>query len=292
MSSRAYMFMALALLVGFVGFNSVFAVTETEKAVKFRFGEIVRSDYEPGLYFMFPFINNVQKFDNRIMTLDNRPERILTGEVKYVNVDFFLKWRIIDVELFYTATSGGDVLLANQRLFSIITDGLKQEFSKRTIKEVVSADRNELMDTMMSNAQTVASQLGIKLIDVRVKRVDLPEAVSDSVFNRMRQERDRIAKQLRAEGAQESETIQAQADRQRTVILAEAYRDAQIIRGEGDALSAEIYAKAYTQNAEFYSFYRSMQAYRRSIGNDRDILVIKPDNEFFRYLNQPSGRRE
>ena len=292
MSSRAYLFMALVLLVGFVGFNSVFTVSETEKAIKFRFGEIIRSDYEPGLYFMIPFINNVQKLEDRILTLDNRPERILTGEVKYVNVDFFLKWRIGDVVSFYTATSGGDLLMANQRLYSIITDGLKQEFSKRTIKEVVSADRNELMDSMMVSAQTVATQLGIELIDVRVKRVDLPEAVSDSVFNRMRQERDRIAKQLRAEGAQESETIQAQADRERTIILAEAYRDAQKIRGERDAGSAAIYANAYSQNAEFYSFYRSMEAYRNSIGKGQDILVLKPDNEFFRYLNQQSGASE
>ena len=292
MSAKAYLFLALALLVGILGFNSTFVVTETEKAVKFRFGKIVKSDFTPGLYFMVPFVNNVRKFEDRILTLDNRPERILTGEVKYVNVDFFLKWRITDVETFYTATSGGDEVLANQRLYSIITDGLKQEFSKRTIKEVVSADRDELMDTMMANAQVVASELGIELIDVRVKRVDLPEAVSDSVFNRMRQERDRIAKQLRAEGAQESETIQAQADRNRTIILAEAYRDAQKIRGLGDATAAKIYAEAYSQNEEFYSFHRSMQAYRKSIGNDRDILVLKPDNEFFRYLNQPSGSSE
>ncbi len=292
MSAKAYLFLALALLVGILGYNSTFVVMETEKAVKFRFGEIIKSDFTPGLYFMVPFVNNVRKFEDRILTLDNRPERILTGEVKYVNVDFFLKWRITDVEAFYVATSGGDEFLANQRLYSIITDGLKQEFSKRTIKEVVSADRNELMDTMMANAQSVASELGIELIDVRVKRVDLPEAVSDSVFNRMRQERDRIAKQLRAEGAQESETIQAQADRNRTIILAEAYRDAQKIRGLGDATSAKIYAEAYSQNEEFYSFHRSMQAYRKSIGNDRDILVLKPDSEFFRYLNQPSGSSE
>lgn len=292
MSSRAYMLLTLVLLVMAVGYNSIFTVSETEKAVKFRFGEIVRSDYQPGLYFMFPFVNNVRKFEDRILTLDNRPERILTGEVKYVNVDFFLKWRIIDVESFYTATSGGQELIASQRLFSIITDGLKQEFSKRTIQEVVSADRNELMDTMMATAQGVASELGIELIDVRVKRVDLPEAVSDSVFNRMREERNRIAKQLRAEGAQESEQIQALADRERTVLLAEAYRDAQTIRGEGDALSAKIYASAYSQNEEFYSFHRSMQAYRKSIGNNQDILVLKPDSEFFRYLNQRKGSSE
>jgi membrane protease subunit HflC len=268
---------------------SVFVVHEREQAIKFRFGEIINADLKPGLHFKVPFINNVIKFSDQILTLDNRPERFLTGERKFVLVDFFVKWRISDVTGFYIAT-GGDELIASQRLFAIITDSLRKEFARRTIQEVVAGERAELMDGMMARARVVAAELGITIVDIRVKRIDLPDEVSGSVFERMRQERVRIAKQFRAEGAEMSVKIRAEADRLRTVMLAEAYRDAQVTRGEGDAEAAAIYAKAYQKNPEFYSFYRSLQAYRKSLGLQQDLLLIKPDSEFFRYLKSADGK--
>jgi membrane protease subunit HflC len=289
MQTRFYGIMALlaAVLLGLS--MSVFVVHEREQAIKFRFGEIINADLKPGLHFKVPFINNVIKFSDQILTLDNRPERFLTGERKFVLVDFFVKWRISDVTGFYIAT-GGDELIASQRLFAIITDSLRKEFARRTIQEVVAGERAELMDGMMARARVVAAELGITIVDIRVKRIDLPDEVSGSVFERMRQERVRIAKQFRAEGAEMSVKIRAEADRLRTVMLAEAYRDAQVTRGEGDAEAAAIYAKAYQKNPEFYSFYRSLQAYRKSLGLQQDLLLIKPDSEFFRYLKSADGK--
>jgi membrane protease subunit HflC len=289
MQTRFYGVVAL-LAVVLLGLSmSVFVVHEREQAIKFRFGEIIKADFEPGLHFKVPFINNVIKFSDQILTLDNRPERFLTGERKFVLVDFFVKWRISDVRGFYVAT-GGDELIASQRLFAIITDSLRKEFARRTIQEVVAGERGELMDGMMARARTVASELGITIVDIRVKRIDLPDEVSGSVFERMRQERVRIAKQFRAEGAEMSVKIRAEADRQRTVMLAEAYRDAQVTRGEGDAQAAAIYAQAYQKNADFYSFYRSLEAYRHSLGLEQDLLLLKPDSEFFRYLKSADGK--
>jgi membrane protease subunit HflC len=272
----------LALVVGSM---SVFVVDERERAIKFRFGEILRSDYEPGLHFKIPFINNVQFFPSRILTITNPQELFLTFEKKNLFVDFFIKWRIKDVANYYRATRGEEILAA-QRLLEIVKDGIRSEFAKRTVPQVVTAERRELMDDMLSQAKTNALQLGIEVIDVRVKRIEFSDEVSESVFNRMRQERARTAAELRAEGAENAEQIRADADRQRTVILAEAYRDAEIVRGQGDAIAAETYANAYKKNAEFYRFYRSMEAYRRSIGTGNDILVLDSDSDFFRYMNK------
>lgn len=281
---RVLTFVAVAILL-FI-WQCIFIVDERDLALRFKFGEIIQTDYEPGLYLKwFAPVNNVLKFPDRILTSDNRPERFLTGETKFVLVDFFIKWRITDAAQYYRSF-GGLESSAQARLIEIVTDGMKDEFASRTIQEVVSAERSELMDEMLIASREVAAQLGVDIVDVRVKRIDLPDEVSGSVYDRMRQERGRTAKLLRAEGEETSERIKAEAERQRTVILAEAYRDAERIRGEGDARSAEIYADAYNNNKEFYAFYRSMEAYRRSLTNGSDILVLEPDSEFFRYFNQ------
>lgn len=289
MQNKFYGLLTLVAVVLLGLSMSVFVVHEREQAIKLRFGEIIKADFEPGLHFKVPLINNVIKFSDQILTLDNRPERYLTSERKFVLVDFFVKWRISDVTGFYIATAG-DELMASQRLFAIITDSLRKEFARRTIQEVVAGERAELMNEMMARASKVAAELGITIVDIRVKRIDLPDEVSGSVFERMRQERVRIAKQLRAEGAEMSVKIRAEADRERTVMLAEAFRDAQTTRGEGDAIAAAIYSGAYLQNPEFYSFYRSLQAYRQSLGLEQDLLVLKPDSEFFRYLKSADGK--
>lgn len=276
----------VAVLVLALLSQSVFVVTESELAVMFRFGEIVRSDFKPGLHFKVPIYNDVLKFERRLLTINNPSEAFLTNEKKNLIVDFFVKWRITDAAQYYRSTAGNESVAA-QRLLEIIKDGLRAEFAKRTIQQVVAAERTELIGDMLARGSDTARELGITVADVRVKRLDLPDEVSESVFNRMRQERARVASQLRAEGAEASERIRAEADRQRTVIIAEAYRDAERLRGEGDARAAEIYAAAYEKNPEFYAFYRSMRAYREALGSDRDVLVISPDGEFFKYLNDP-----
>jgi membrane protease subunit HflC len=280
---RVGVFILVAVVV--VTMTSVFYVDERDLAVKFRFGEIMNADYEPGLHFKIPIINNVQFFPRRILTINNPQELFLTKEKKNLFVDFFIKWRINDVAEYYRATRGEELLSA-QRLLEIVKDGIRAEFAKRTVPEVVSAERRELLDDMLTNAKKNAMQLGIEVIDVRVKRIEFSDTVSESVFNRMRQERARVAAELRAEGAENAEQIRADADRQRTVILAEAYRDAEKIKGQGDAVAAETYAKAFNKNQEFYRFYRSIEAYRRSIGTGQDILVLDTDSDFFRYMNQ------
>lgn len=280
----------IALLVAaLVASMSFFTVSETELALKLRFGEIIRADYEPGLHFKWP-IDNVLKFEKRLMTVDTRPERFLTGGTKYVLIDFFVKWRIIDVDLFYRAT-GGSEPIAITRLLSIITDGLRKSVAERSIQQLVSAERSDFMEGMLISTREISSELGIDLIDVRVKRIDLPDEVSGSVFERMRQERVRIAKQLRAEGAERSEEIKSNADRERTILLAEAYRQSEITRGEGDAEAAAIYADAYSQDAEFYSFHRSLQAYRSAFNEHGDLLVLDPESEFFDYLKSSDGKK-
>jgi membrane protease subunit HflC len=268
--------------------QSTFIVNEQELAVLFRFGEIVRSDFSPGLHFKIPIYNKVRKFERRILTFNNPSEAFLTKEKKNLIVDFFVKWRITDAAQYYRATAGNEDSAA-QRLIEIIKDGLRAEFAKRTIQQVVTAERSELIGDMLARASSTARDLGISIVDVRVKRLDLPDEVSESVFNRMRQERGRIAAQYRAEGAEASERIRADADRQRTVILAEAYRDAERERGLGDARAAEIYAEAYEHNPEFYAFYRSMRAYRESLGQEQDVLVLSPDSDFFKYLKRSGG---
>lgn len=263
--------------------SSLYVVNEREKAIKFRLGEIVTTNIEPGLHWQTPFINNVRKFDSRIQTLDAEPERYLTGEKKNLIVDSFVKWRIKDVANYYTAT-GGDAVRANLRMSQIIKDGLRGEFAKRTINEAVSGERQEIMNTITAQANKQAEPFGIEIVDVRIKRIDFPSDISDSVYRRMRSERQRVAKDLRSRGAEEAEKIRAEADRQRTVISADAYRDAETLRGEGDATATDIYAKAYGRDLEFYSLYRSLNAYRTTFASKSDILVIEPNSEFFKYF--------
>ncbi len=268
-----------------------FTVDEREYAMKFKFGEIVRADYEPGLHFKIPIANNVVKLPRQILTIDNQPEEVITAEKKTVFVDFFLKWRIVDPTKYYVSTGGGLEDNANLRLTEIIKGSLRGEFAKRTVQEVISVQRSGLMDDMLAEAANTAQELGVQLVDLRIKRVEFNPDVEDNVFDRMRQERVRIATELRSEGNEQAEQLRAIADKARTVIEAEAYRDSQIIRGEGDARAAEIYANAYTDDAEFYAFYRSIQAYKKSLGKAGDLLVIKPDSDFLRYLNDAQGNQ-
>ncbi|MCB1874604.1 MAG: protease modulator HflC [Chromatiales bacterium] len=281
----------LGIGLALIAFFSLFEVKEWQRAIKFRLGEIVRTDYEPGLHWMVPFINNIRTFDGRLQTLDAQPERLLTSEKKFVIVDSFVLWRIKDVKRYYTSVMG-DPAQAGLRLEQIIKDGLRSEFSKRTIKEAISGERVQIMDTLNANANNQAQELGIEVLDVRIKRIDLPPDVSESVYQRMEAERSRVARDFRSRGAEAAERIRADADRQRTVILAEAYRDAEAIRGEGDAVAAETYAKAYTKNEEFYSFYRSLDAYKRVFTEGGDVMVLEPDSEFFKYFNQAKNRAQ
>ena len=265
-----------------------FTVDEREHVVMFRFGEIVKSDFQPGLHLKIPFVNNITRYPDRILTYAESEERFLTGEKKNLIVDYFITWRITDPAQYYRSARG-DEAFAEQRLSAIIREGIKAEFSQRTVQEVVAAERSEIMNQMLVTAHNQAPALGIDVVDVRVMRIELSDEVSGSVFSRMQQERGRVAAQLRAEGEEEAERIRAQADRERTVILAEAYRDAERLRGQGDARAAEVYANAYTQDPAFYSFYRSMAAYRQSIGGQQDVLVLSPDSEFFQYLQEQMG---
>ncbi|NND65677.1 MAG: protease modulator HflC [Gammaproteobacteria bacterium] len=276
--------------------NSVFTVDERELALKFRFKRIVGQDFRSGLHFKWPFIENVVKFDDRVLDLSNPDEEFLTSEKKNLKVDFFVKWQIIDAPKFYRAMNQAGATLLKQQAFEmtgrrvllpIVKDALSVEFRNRTVNEVVSTARDELMADVLTKSRTQAGEKGVKIIDVRVKQVELPNEVSERVYNRMRQERNRVVKQLEAEGEEEAKRIRAEAERERTIELANAYREAEKIRGAGDAQAAATYAKAYNRNAEFYSFYRSMQAYRESIGLESDVLVLAPDNEFFKYLNEP-----
>ena len=244
--------------------NSIFTVDERELALKFRFGEVIQTGYEPGLHFKVPFVNNVEKYPKRILTINNPQELFLTLEKKNLYVDFFIKWKINDVQQYYRAT-GGDELVAAQRLLETVKDGVRSEFAKRTVIEVVSEERRDIMGDMLERAAQNAITLGIELIDVRVKKIELSDEVSESVYNRMRQERARFASELRAEGAENAEIIRASADRDVTVIVANAYKDSEIIKGEGDARQTEIYASAFEQDSEFYSFTRSIEAYKRSV---------------------------
>jgi len=288
MSRFATVSLVIVAIAAWLVYMSVFVVTERELAVKFRLGEFLEADYEPGLHFKYPFINNVRKFDARILTLDMEPERYLTLEKKNVIVDSFVKWHIEDVPSFYK-TTGGDERRAELRLSQIIKEGLRNEFGKRTIQEAISGERTEIMSVITEQFAQQADQFGVNVVDVRIKRVELPPEVSSSVFRRMEAERTRVAKELRAQGAEAAERIQADADRQRTVILAEAFRDAERTRGEGDAKAAEIYAQAFGQNEEFYRLYRSLGAYRKVFSSKEDVLVVDPQSEFFRYFKDAAG---
>jgi membrane protease subunit HflC len=264
---------------------SVFTVAETEKAIKFQLGEIVRSDYSPGLYFKIPLINNVKKFDARILTLESRPERFLTSEKKNVIVDTFTKWRVKDVATYYKKVSG-DINQANIRLDQSIKDATRSEFSRRTIRDLLSSERNELRDVLVKVLAPKADELGIEIVDIRIMRVDLPSEVSSSVYRRMEAERARVARDFRSRGAEMAERIRADADRQREVLLAEAYRDAELKRGGGDASASDIYAQAYGRNKEFFAFYRSLAAYQGAFKGEGSTIVTDPDSDFFRYFKR------
>ena len=276
--------LAAALVAGF----SMYQVGQWEKALLFRLGEIVSTDIKPGLHFKIPVYNNVRKYDGRLLTLDVDPERFLTVEKKNVIVDSFVMWRIADVGRYYTAVLG-DQRHAGRRLEQIIKDGMRGEFSKRTINEVVSGVRDEIMVKLTQDANRQARAIGIEIVDVRVKRIDLPAEVSNSVYRRMQAERARVAKEFRSQGAEEAEKIRADADRKRQVIIANAYREAEQTRGQGDARAAEIYAGAYSKDEDFYGFYRSLQAYQQSFQQGNDIMLLRPDGEFFEYFNQSKG---
>lgn len=262
---------------------SVFTVSETQLAIKFQLGEIVEYDFKPGLHFKLPFINNVKKFDARILTMDSTPERFLTAEKKNVIVDSFVKWRIGDVKTFYTSV-GGDANQADIRLDQIIKDSFRSEFSKRDIKQLVSTDRSIIREALITNVSPHALKLGINIVDVQVKRIDLPNEVSSSVYQRMEAERARVAREFRSQGSEAAERIRANADKQREIILANAYRDSEVLRGEGDARAAEIFAKTYSEDIEFYGFYRSMIAYKQSLGKAGNIMVLEPDSDYFKYF--------
>jgi modulator of FtsH protease HflC len=269
---------------------SMFIVDQRQNAIVFRLGEVIAIKTAPGLYFKVPLLDNVRNFDVRILTIDTaEPERFLTSEKKNVLVDLFVKWRITDVRQFYVSV-GGNEGLAQTRLLQTINDGLRAEFGNRTVHEVVSGERDKIMNLMREKANEDAKTIGVEVIDVRLKRVDLPQEVSVDVYRRMEAERKRVANELRSTGAAESERIRAEADKQREVIVAQAYREAQRVKGEGDARSTSIYARAYEQNAEFYTFYRSLEAYRASFRGRNDVLVLEPNSEFFKYLRS-SGKQ-
>ena len=286
----------ISLGVLFLGFvlltQSIFVVKETERAVKLRFGEIVEYDVEPGLHFKLPVVNTVRKFDARILTFDAAPLSYLTSEKKALTVDSFVKWRVSDVAKYYT-TTGGDEERLRRLLIQRVDAGLRNEFGTRTVKEVVSGQRDELMDKLSNQLNLIAiDELGVEVIDLRVKKIDLPPEVSESVFNRMRTERERLAKELRAQGNEVAEKIRATADKDKTIILADAYREAEEIKGNGDAIATATYANAYSKDPEFYDFTRSLKAYQSTFESKSDILLINPDSDFFKYLDDSKAQNK
>jgi membrane protease subunit HflC len=276
---------ALSLIAVIIISQSIYVVSEIERAVKLRFGEIVEFDVQPGLHFKWPIVNSIKYFDGRILTLDAVPQRYLTSEKKALMVDSFIKWRIKDVAKYFT-TTGGDEERAKRLLSQRVDTGLRNEFGIRTVKEVVSGERDQLMNSLATSLDKIAQQeLGVEVIDLRVKKIDLPFEVSDSVYNRMRTERERLARELRAQGNEVAEKIRATADKDKTIILADAYREAEETRGLGDAKATATYAEAYTKDPEFYDFTRSLKAYQATFQSKGDILIIDPDSDFFKYLN-------
>jgi len=269
-----------------IGYFSIFFVDEREKAILFRLGEIVRTDYEPGIYFKIPFINNIRKFDSRILTVDSAPEQFLTSEKKNVIVDSFVKWRVTDAGDYFKSM-GGDERRAMDRISQIVKDGFRNEFGKRTIQEAVSGERSQIMESLAINAGKQLKPFGVEVIDVRIKRIDFSRDISNSVYNRMESERSRVAKEFRSRGEEEAERIRADADRQREVIMAEAYRDAERLRGEGDKEAARIYANAHNKDPNFYALYRSLAAYEAAFSNKNDIVILEPDADFFKFFKNP-----
>ncbi|MEM8685242.1 MAG: protease modulator HflC [Pseudomonadota bacterium] len=289
MSSGVFrLFVIGGILIVLAGLT-LFTVNEREQAIKIRLGEVVESYNEPGLKWKFPLVETVRKFPSLLMTIDSQPERVFTAEKRALRVDFFVKYRIIDPLRFYTST-GGSLLIADQRLSEIIKNAVVTEFGKRTVAEAISVERADLMRDMLNTAAATSEDLGVALVDFRVKEVELMDAVKNAVYEQMRAERQRVATELRSEGQAVAEEIRAGADREVTIIRADANKESQIIRGEGDARAAEIYANAFNRDPEFYAFYRSIEAYRNSVGKAGDLIVLDPDNEFFRYLNQSQAQ--
>ena len=287
MSGKSMMWTILAVIVVAIGSSTVYYVDEREKAIVFQFGEIVRSNDEPGIHFKAPLINNVKFFDARVQTMDSDPELYLTREKKNLVVDSFVKWRITDASNYYTRL-GGLVSNARNRLAQRVNDALRSEFGNRSVQQVISGDRVEIMDVVRQLTNEETASLGIEVLDVRLKRVDLDPDISERVYQRMEAERSRVAKDLRARGAEAAERIRADADRDRAIILAEARQAAQEVKGQGDAQATSIYADAFTRDREFYRMYRSLNAYRNTFATPDNLLVIEPDSEFFRYFNQAS----
>jgi membrane protease subunit HflC len=289
MSGRNVTFILIAVLALFIGTNALYVIKETERAVLLQFGEVVNPSIQPGLHVKIPFVNNVRKFDGRILTVDSQPERFFTQEKKALIVDSYAKFRVSDTSKFYTATNGEEARAAGL-LAQRINDGLRNQVAVRTIQEVVSGERDQLMADLAVQLNAVAlSELGVELVDVRVKQIDLPPDVSESVYRRMNAEREKEAREHRSQGQELAEGIRAAADREVTVLKANAYRDAELIRGEGDATATGIYAEAFNQDPEFYSFTRSLRAYQDSFQGNGDIMLIQPDSEFFRYLKDSKG---
>ncbi|MEM6485966.1 MAG: protease modulator HflC [Pseudomonadota bacterium] len=289
MSGRGLTFTLIAALLALLASNSLYVIKETERGVLLRFGEVVNPDISTGLHVKIPFVNSVRKFDGRVLTVDSNPERFFTQEQKQLIVDSYAKYRIADVATFYTATNG-NVSNAATLLSQRINDGLRNQVAIRTIQEVVSGERDQLMENITKQLDSVArSELGVEMVDVRVKRIDLPSDVSESVYRRMNAEREKEARERRSQGQELAEGIRAAADREVTVIRANAYREAERIRGEGDAESTRVYAEAFDQDPEFYSFTRSLRAYQDSFQGSGDVLLVEPDSDFFRYLKDPKG---
>ncbi|OOG63400.1 HflC protein [Rhodanobacter sp. B04] len=281
----------IAAIIVLLGLNSMFVVSEGHSALLLQFGRIVHTDYQPGLHFKLPVIQQVMDFDKRILSLDAPPERYFTSEKKSVNVDFYVKWRVVDNAAYYRAT-GGDQLMAAQRLTPIVKDALRFEFNARTLPDLISGGRKDITERVRAQTDAAARRnLGIAVVDVRIKRIDLPNEVSESVYKRMRAERLQLANELRYTGQESAETIQADANRQAQVLKADANRDAAKVQGDGDAQAAAIYAQAYSQDPEFFAFYRSLQAYETSFKDGKGVLILKPDSEFMRYFNQPAASK-
>ncbi len=290
MSPKSIALSVVAAVVILIISSSLYMVNETERAIKLRFGEIIEDDIQPGIHIKVPMIDNVKKFDARILTLDARPERFLTAGKKFLIVDSFVKWRIENVRDFYKATSG-DRWRAASLLANLVNDGIRAEFANRTVQEVVSGERDELMVhlTKVLNEQS-ESQYGVKILDTRVKGIDLPEDLMNNVYRRMSAEREREARELRSQGKELAEGIRADADRQKTVLVAEAYRESEVTRGEGDAKAANIYSKAFNRDPEFYAFTRSLKAYEETFNGQEDVLLLKPESDFFKYMKKSSGK--
>lgn len=284
---------ALVILALVLLSMSAFTVNQTQYVLVQRLGEIVSVKKEPGLYFKMPFVDNLKYFDNRILTLDwEQPAKFITSENKYMMVDSFVKWRIVDPQKYYVSIKEGGEAAAEDRLSKVVNAGLRAEFGIRTVRDVIAGERSVVMDNLRKKADQEARQMGIEVVDVRLKRVDYSEEISKSVFDRMIAERKRLANQLRSEGAAASEKIRADADKQREVIIAEAYREAQKIKGEGDAKAAEIYNQSYSRNPEFYAFYRSQEAYKNSFKNKSDVMVLDPNSDFFKYMRSPKNTKK